>query len=163
MTLYLVIFTCIISILGFYNPTITEKLIFEPYTVKRKHQWYRFVTCGLLHADFIHLAINMFVLYSFGQAVEHYYMFAFGYPKSVFMYLLLYVSAVAVANISTYYKFQNTSNYRSLGASGAVSAVVFVFILFRPYEKIYLYGLLGLPAIVWRGVYDLFVVYECKS
>ncbi|MCE2787783.1 MAG: rhomboid family intramembrane serine protease [Bacteroidota bacterium] len=159
MTFYIVIITCIVSILGFYNQVLTNQLIFEPYVVHKYKQWYRFFTCGLLHADFIHLAVNMFVLYSFGNAVEQYYSMAFGHPKSIFMYLLLYISSIGAANVSTYQKYLNSSNYRSLGASGAVSAIVFVFILFRPYQKIYLYGLIGLPAIVWGIVYMIYSWY----
>ena len=159
MTFYIVIITCIVSILGFYNQALTNQIIFEPYAVHRYKQWYRFFTCGLLHADFIHLAVNMFVLYSFGNAVEQYYAIAFGYPKSIMMYLLLYVSAIGAANVSTYQKHMHSSNYRSLGASGAVSAIVFVFILFRPYQKIYLYGLIGLPAIVWGITYMAYSWY----
>lgn len=160
MTLPIVIITSIISILGFYNQSLNNSLIFHPYSIKhRPHQWYRFFSCGLLHADFMHLAVNMFVLYSFGQAVEYYYSFAFGDTKSMWMYLLLYISSVGAANVSTYQKHQHDGHYHSLGASGGVSAVMFAFILFNPYEKIYLYGLLGLPAIVWGVAYLFYSWY----
>lgn len=159
MTIYIVILTCIISISAFYNQQLNNQLIFHPYSIKHHKQWYRFFSCGVLHADFMHLGVNMFVLYSFGQAVEMYYISAFGYPKSIFMYLLMYVSAIGAANVSTYQKYHEVSSYRSLGASGAVSAVVFAYILFRPYDKIYLYGLLGLPAIVWGVAYMVYSWY----
>ena len=137
-------------------------LIFEPFSIKHYKQYYRYVTCGMLHADFFHLFVNMFVLYSFGQAVEYYYAKLFGQAAPL-IYLALYVSAIFVSNISTYYKYQNDSSYRALGASGAVSAVVFTSILFNPYAKIYLYGIVGLPGILLGVAYLGYSYYMTKK
>ncbi|MCU0442820.1 MAG: rhomboid family intramembrane serine protease [Bacteroidia bacterium] len=156
MTIYIIIITCAISFIGFSNPAFLQALLFEPYSINQNKQYYRFVTGGFLHADWMHLFVNMLVLYSFGQAVEYYYDGLFGtYSDAVFV--LLYVSAIFAANVSTYFKHQNNSSFRSLGASGAVSAIVFAFILFAPYQKLYLFFALPLPAIVY-GI--LYLVYE---
>jgi membrane associated rhomboid family serine protease len=152
MTIYIIVATVIISLLCFNNHSLNAKLIFNPYLVKHYKEWYRMVTSGFQHADFLHLFINMFVLLSFGRAVEDYYALAFG-TYSQWIFLLLYISAIFAANVSTLYKYQNNSAYNALGASGAVSAVVFTSILFNPFNKIYLYGIIGLPGIVWAVIY----------
>lgn len=161
MTLYIIIVTCIVSFVGFSQPNVLNALIFEPFSIKNYKQYYRYVTCGLLHADFFHLFVNMFVLYSFGQAVEYYYAKLFG-ELSWLVYLLLYVTSIFAANVSTYFKHQNNSGYRSLGASGAVSAVVFAFILFDPFQKLYVFMAIPLPAIVYGFLYLGYEYYMSK-
>lgn len=156
MTIYIIIFTCAISLIGFSNPVFLNALLFEPYSINQRKQYYRFITGGLLHADWMHLFVNMLVLYSFGQAVEYYYAGLFGRFSSI-IYLLLYSSAIFAANVSTYFKHQHNAGFRSLGASGAVSAIVFAFILFAPYQKLYVFFALPLPAIVY-GI--LYLAYE---
>lgn len=161
MTLYIIIITAAISLIAFSQPRVMNALIFDPIAIKHQKQYYRFVTCGLLHADFFHLFVNMFVLYSFGQAVEYYYGKVFG-SNAELVYLTLYVTSIFAANVSTYYKQQNNPSYHSLGASGAVSAVVFASILFAPFNKIYLYGIIGLPGIVLGGLYLAYSYYMSK-
>ena len=77
MTTIFIIVTVIVSALAFQNHSLYQKLIFNPYTINTQKQWYRFFSSGLIHADVIHLAINMIVLYSFGSIVEFYYAEAF--------------------------------------------------------------------------------------
>jgi membrane associated rhomboid family serine protease len=161
MTLYIIIFTSLLSLIGFSQPKIVNALVFEPFSIKQFRQYYRFVTCGLLHGDFFHLFVNMFVLYSFGQAVEYYYSKLFGEAASI-VFFTLYVTSIFAANVSTYFREQNNHSYRSLGASGAISAIVFTSILFNPYAKIYLYGIIGLPGIVLGIVYLFYSYYMSK-
>jgi membrane associated rhomboid family serine protease len=163
MTLYIIIITAAISLLAMQKPEITDRFVFQPYMVKHHKQWYRYITCGFLHGDLFHLFVNMFVLYSFGQTVEIYYKRVFGGEISWLIYILLYISSIFAANVSTYMKHQNDPQYRSLGASGAVSAVVFASILFNPYAKIYLYGIIGLPGIVLGLAYLGYSYYMGKK
>lgn len=162
MTLYIVIITALVSLTAFSNQQILSKLIFNPYSVKNFNQWYRIITCGLLHADFLHLFINMFVLYSFGMAVEQYYSFVFG-NAAPYLFLLMYVSSIFAANVSTYFRYQNDLHYNSLGASGAVSAVLFTSILFAPYQPVYFYGFIKLPGIVMGVAYLIYSYYMTKK
>lgn len=162
MTLYIIIITCIVSLIALAQTSIIDQFVFSPYMVNQSKQWYRFVTCGLLHGDLLHLAVNMYVLYSFGNAVEYYYAIAFGH-NSTMIYITLYVSSIFAANVSTYYKHKNNPDYRSLGASGAVSAVVFASILFDPFSKIYLYGIIGLPGIILGIIYLGYSYYMGKK
>lgn len=133
ITLILVIITCIVSIGAFSNQKVMDDLIFYPPYVKRKNQWYRMITHGLLHADAAHLIFNMLALYSFGTVLETLFKAdcLFG-ENGKWVYLLLYVSALVVASIPDLIKHHDNYYFRSLGASGAVSAVVFSTILIHP-------------------------------
>lgn len=158
MTLYIILITAIVSLTCFNNGTLYHKLILNPYQVKHRNEWYRMLTSGFMHADYIHLLVNMFVLYSFGRNVEAYYANIFGRSGDI-VYVVLYLSAIVAANASTQFKYQNSSYYNSLGASGAVSAILFTSILFDPLESILLYGIIKLPGIIWAIIYMAYSVY----
>ena len=162
MTLYIVIITAVISLIALRNGDLMSKLIFDPYIIKHRGQWYRFISSGFLHANLMHLFVNMFVLYSFGQETEFYYDHYYGHSRGPLLFVLMYLSAMVAASASTYYKYQNSVSYRSLGASGAVSAVVFARILFNPYGKVYLYGILGLPGVLLGAGYLAYSYYMSK-
>jgi membrane associated rhomboid family serine protease len=159
ITLSIIVLTCLISASAFNNSKILDDLIFWPPAISIRHQYYRFITCGLIHADVMHLAFNMFTLYSFGRVMEAYYMGVLGLPH--YFYLLLYVGGLIVANIPTYLKRRDDYNYRSLGASGAVCAVMFSFILLRPWERLYLI-VLPVPAIVFAVLFLVYSVYMSR-
>jgi membrane associated rhomboid family serine protease len=144
LTLIIIIVTCIVSFTAFSNPKITDDLIFYPPAITRQNQWYRFITCGLIHADIGHLAFNMISFYMFGDLVEQYFVQIFN-EKGKLIYLGMYVSALIVCMIPTYLKNKDNYYYRSLGASGAVSAVVFVGVFLAPLNKI---GLFIIPPII---------------
>lgn len=154
MTLYIIVITAIISIIAFYKPEVMDRLMFQPYMVKHHKQWYRYVSCGFIHADMVHLVVNMYTLYLFGEAVDFYYGAVFGKNASL-MYVLLYVSSIFAANVSTYMKYQDVPSYRSLGASGATSAIVFTAILFRPYD-LKIWGLPGFLVGIGYLVYSYY-------
>ncbi len=137
MTLILIIATAALSIPAFKNAELSFRAVFYPFRIKRFGEYYRFITSGFLHNNWMHLIVNMFVLYSFGPYLESFYTHYYGWKGRVF-YLLFYVSAISIANISTYFKFKDREYYRSLGASGAVSAVVFAFIFFNPQARLML-------------------------
>jgi membrane associated rhomboid family serine protease len=159
-TLIIIIVTCLVSVTAFYNPEELEKLILWPAVMKSRRQYYRFVTAGFIHADWMHLAFNMITLYYFGRAVEVYFRQLFG-PG---VYLLFYLAAMVVADIQTYLKYREDYGYRALGASGAVSAVLFAAILFNPWAKIYLFFIpIGIPAFIFGGLYLIFCVYMSRK
>jgi membrane associated rhomboid family serine protease len=162
MTIYILIITIIVSIIAFQNSELMGKLIFNPYNVKNHNEWYRFITSGFIHADFIHLAVNMFVLYSFGQVVEMYYDITFG-NKGWYYFLFLYIGGLLISILPTYAKHKDNPGYNGLGASGAVSAVLFASIIFGPLEKICLYGILCLPSIIMGTLYLFYSYYMDKK
>lgn len=140
ITLIIIITTCIVSFIAFSNHKLLDQFIFYPPAVRRG-QWYRFFSCGLIHADWGHLIFNMIALYFFGEAVEFKFVEAFG-PLGRLVYLGMYVLALAASVIPTYINNKDNYHYRSLGASGGVSAVIFAGILFFPLAGI---GLFFIP------------------
>ena len=144
ITLYITIITVAVSILAMYNEELMDKLIFHPHTVANHKEWYRFISSGFIHADFMHLAFNMFSFYMFGDYVEQFFRNLFGEAGKL-IYLLLYISALVVCLIPTYYQHKKQYYYKSLGASGAVSAIVFAGIFLMPTMQI---GFFIIPAII---------------
>ena len=160
ITIIIIVVTCLITLAGFKNPKVVDELIFWPPAITEKHQYYRFITCGLIHADYIHLLFNMLTLYFFGTIMEAYYQGQLGLQK--WYYLALYIGALIVSNIPTYLKHRKDYNYRSLGASGAVSAVLFAFILLRPWQRIIVL-VFPVPAIVYGGLFLVYSMYMSKK
>jgi membrane associated rhomboid family serine protease len=144
ITTIIIIITALISIGGFSNQKIIEDLIFYPPAVSQRNQWYRFFTCGLIHADVGHLIFNMLSLYLFGRFVEDTFTQIFA-ENGKWLYLLMYVTSLFVCLLPTYFKNRNNYHYRSLGASGAVSAVVFAGLLLAPDVQV---GFFIIPPII---------------
>jgi membrane associated rhomboid family serine protease len=151
ITTIIIIITALISIGGFSNQKIIDDLIFYPPAVSQKNQWYRFITCGLIHADWGHLIFNMMSFYLFGRNLEIYFVQIFGNTGKL-LYLLLYVTALIVSVLPTYFRHRSNYHYRSLGASGAVSAVIFASILFDPMTGI---GLFFIPIYIAGFLFGL--------
>jgi membrane associated rhomboid family serine protease len=148
ITLIIIVVTTLVSISAFSNQRLMDDLIFYPPSVKRG-QWYRFFSCGLIHADIGHLLFNMYVLYVFGAGqsktgVEYKFIGIFG-ENGKWVYLLMYLLALGACLLPTYSKNKDNYHYRSLGASGAVSAVVFTKILLEPINGM---GLFFIPIYI---------------
>ncbi|OOR92469.1 rhomboid family intramembrane serine protease [Moraxella caviae] len=154
-TTAIIIITVLISLAAWQNPKIMGRLIFDPIRVNRYKQFDRFVTHGFVHADGMHLLFNMFTLYFFGRVIERFYIERFGSLG----FVIFYVLAIIVAMIPTYLKHKHNSRYLSLGASGGVSAVLFAFVLFAPWQTLYFFGVLPIPAIVFAVLYTAYSVY----
>lgn len=144
ITIIIIIITVIISIAAFRSEKLMDDLMFYPPAVTQKKQYYRFITCGFIHADIAHLFFNMYVLYMFGNMTEEIFSAIFGnYGK--LLYITMYVLALVACLIPSFQKNRNNPDYRSLGASGAVSSVVFAYIMFNPMAPM---GLLFIPVYI---------------
>jgi membrane associated rhomboid family serine protease len=142
--------TVVVSWMAFGNPRLLDRLILWPPAIDRQKQYDRLLTHGFIHADWSHLLFNMLTLFFFGGVVERWFAQAAG-PIA---YVLFYVSAIVVAILPTYSQHRHDARYRSLGASGAVAAVMFVFILLEPWSKIYIFFIpIGIPAVVYAVMY----------
>ena len=139
-----------------------RKWIFNPYSVNEYNQYYRFITSGFIHNDSIHLFFNMFVLWMFGEKIEYAFSSIFG-STGILLYVALYILGIIISDLPTYFKHKNHAYYNALGASGGVSSVLFSYILFAPSNKLYLYGLIGLPGIVWAALYIIYSIYMGKQ
>jgi membrane associated rhomboid family serine protease len=158
ITVIIVLITAFVSIGGFSNQRVIDDLIFYPPAITRRKQWYRFFSCGLIHADFLHLAFNMYALYSFGTNVElgikyrsgveiiqdNGFIQIFGVTQGKILYLAMYILALGFCLLPTFLRHKNNYHYRSLGASGAVSAVIFAGMILEPRTGV---GLIFIPGV----------------
>ena len=139
------------------------QLRFNAYEIHNRKQGYRFLSYGLVHADGLHLFVNMYVLYSFGNWVEFFFSQYFQ-ERSTLYFILLYVGALFASVIPAYEKHKNHSYYNAVGASGAISAIVFSSILFDPLAPM---GLLLIPfhfpAVVFGVAYLVYSYYMAKK
>lgn len=161
ITLFLVAATVIISLMAFNNHRIIEQFVFWPYRMWRDGEWHRLITCGFIHADWGHLIFNMIALYSFGVFVEQ----AFSYllPMGVTLYIIMYFLAIVTADIYNLYMRKDDYSYRSLGASGGGSAIIFASILINPFSGIYLFFIpIAIPAVIFGPLYLAYCVYMAK-
>ena len=163
ITIIIVVLTCITSIMAFKNLSQRQKLIFSPYAIKRTGEWYRFISSGFIHGDGMHLAINMFVLFQFGQIIEDFYGHTFGGFGNI-LYLVLYFGSMIIAHLYSFFKHQDNAYYGSLGASGAVSGIVMAYMLIAPLNKIYLFFIpIGIPIVIAGTLYLIWSWYASQN
>lgn len=163
VTLIILLLTCVISFTAFSNEKLTNDLIFYPPAITNNNQWYRFITCGLIHADFMHLAFNMYTFYIFGNLVERTFVDIFDSSGKA-LYTILYVSSLVACLLPTYFKHKNDGYYRSLGASGAVSAVIFAGIVLYPTMGLRIFPIpLDIPAFIFGPLYLIVSAYLAKK
>jgi len=153
-TLVILVVTCAISFIAFNNQKLLADLILWPPAIKRGGQYWRLLTHGFIHADGMHLLFNMITLYFFGGLIEH---FMAGYIGT-FGFVAFYLSAIVVAILPTYMRNVDNPAYRSLGASGGVSAVLFAFVLLQPWQIIYVF-FIPCPAILFAVIYIAYSIY----
>ncbi len=162
VTLIIIAATVIVSIGAFQNAQLFDKLRFDPYSMRINKDWHRFFSYALLHADWGHLLINMFVLFSFGRNVELLFELFFG-NKAMLYFILLYVGGVFISVIPSFEKHKDNPYYVAVGASGAVSAVLFSSILMYPQGKIiFLLFPVPIPAFVFGILYLIFSAYMAR-
>ncbi|HTX88836.1 MAG TPA: rhomboid family intramembrane serine protease [Bacteroidales bacterium] len=162
ITWIIIAVTAVVSILAINQRELFDRLKFNAYDVKHGNQWYRFFTYGLLHAGYFHLFINMIVLWSFGGIVEKYFELYFPTKHSLY-YLLLYGGGLILSIIPAFGKHKNDVFYNSVGASGAVSAVIFSSIVLYPLGKIYFFFVpIGIPAPIFGILYLAYEAYMSR-
>ncbi|HOY19208.1 MAG TPA: rhomboid family intramembrane serine protease [Haliscomenobacter sp.] len=181
-TTALLVLTGLISWQAFNNRDMYLKLMFVPYEMKRKNDYFRFLTHGMVHADVNHLLFNLITLYSFGIGVEFYFQQYFGQQVGIILYLLFYFSGIILSSLPDYYRHQDNPGYRAVGASGGVAAIVFGYIFMNPWDRVFwvvpagLYGVLyiiysaymdrnsndniGHNAHLWGSLYGIVFVYS---
>ena len=165
ITILIVILSVLTSVAAFRREKLFYKLDLSPTRIVHQKEYYRIFTHAFLHADYFHLGINMLVLYSFGRYVEQIFSqlesagLIFSGP---FFYILLYVIGIVLASVSTISRQRNNESYSAVGASGAVSAIVFSYIFFAPLEKIYFYMVLPIPGILFGVLYLIYSSYMSR-
>src|SRR6478752_2066488 len=162
LTTGIIAITSVISWFAASKPIVLQRLMMNPHRITRNNEYYRFVTSGLIHANFSHLLWNMFSLYFFGNVVEQYFTFIFG-EASPYIFVGFYVLAIVVSDLPTYFKNRNHPAYNSLGASRGVAAVIFASVLFQPLEKICFYFVFCLPGFILAMGYVVYSYYSGKK
>ncbi len=166
MTIIIIIATAIVSFLAFNNSAIMNRLLLSPYQVVHKKEWHRVITHAFVHGDYVHLIVNMIVLLSFGLGVEKIFneLFRLEIIRNVTVHFLtLYFGGVIISCLSTLRKHKHNFYYQGVGASGAVSAIVFTSIFFRPLDKLYIMGILPVPAIAFGVGYLIYSQYMSRK
>jgi membrane associated rhomboid family serine protease len=154
ITLVIIAITCIVSFMAFKNSRLMNDLNLWPPAIDRQREYHRLVTYGVVHADFGHLLFNMFTLFFFGRVMEGFFTNQLG----TLGFALFYIGGLVISILPTYLKNRNNPNYRSLGASGAVSAVLFAFILLAPWSRIIVL-VIPMPAIIYAVLYTGYSIY----
>lgn len=162
---YLIIFvTALISVAALYQQELFNRLKFNAWMIHEKKQTYRFFTYGLVHAGWLHLIVNMFVLYSFGGYVEQTFKVIFGPGKGLLNYGMLYVGGIIFATLLDFGKQKNNPLYDAVGASGAVAAVLFSSILLMPTSTLFIFPIpFPIPAWLFGILYMIYSVYMSRK
>lgn len=147
----IILLTVLVSYQAFKDSILFSKLMFNPYLIHHYKQVHRIVTHGFVHADTPHLLFNMFSLYIFGEHIEYVFTQLFG-KIGLLYFVLLYLGGMIFSSFSSYIKYYNKPNYNAIGASGAVSSVVFAFILIYPIQKI---GIFFIPPFIPGWIFGL--------
>jgi membrane associated rhomboid family serine protease len=161
ITYTLIAITIVISLMAFNRPDMLMKYMMNPYRVQNQKQYYRFITSGFLHQDYGHLFFNMFSFYFFGGTMERTFQETFG-PLGNIYFIALYLLAIVVSDIPSYFKHKNNPGYNSLGASGGVAAVIFASVIFQPLDKICIY-FLCLPGFILGTLYLVYSYFQGRK
>lgn len=162
LTYILIAITVIISLYAMNNRDIMYKFMMNPYAVMHRGQYFKLLTSGFIHKDYTHLILNMLSFFFFGPTLEDEFAQAFGAASPVY-FILLYVLAIIVSDLPTLFKHRNNPGYNSLGASGAVSAVIFACILFEPLLTLTLYFAIPIKGFIFAALYIIYSYVSSKQ
>lgn len=163
ITYIILAITCFVSYKAFEDHELKRNFLFNGYFIKHKREHYRFLSHGIIHADWLHLGFNMYVLYNFGTIVEPAFMTLFGETQGELYFVLLYVGGLIVSSIYSYLKHQDNIHYNSLGASGAVSGVLYACIAIFPTAEFTVLIIPRVPAWIFGIIYLLYSNYMAKK
>ena len=150
------VFTIITSLYAFYDNSVYGKFMLHPYSVSKGQNVYTLITSGLIHADWMHLFFNMFTFVAFAFTLER--------LMGSWQFGLLYFLGLVLSDIPTVFKHKDNFHYNSLGASGAISAVLFSFILFNPTSGIrILFIPFDIPAYIFGFLYLIYCAYASRN
>jgi membrane associated rhomboid family serine protease len=136
-------------------PSIIERNLLRPYNVVKRREYSTLITCGFVHADFGHLFFNALTLYFFGPNLEY----RIGTPRFVALYFI----GLLISSLGTVIKQKNNPDYASLGASGAILAVLFAYIVYFPTQVLYLYFAIPIPAVLFAFGYLAYTIWASKN
>ena len=163
ITILIIILTCLVSYQGFNQAGLFDQFKHHPYAEQQDKEYIRLLTAGFLHGSWTHLLINMFVFYQFGEYVENYLVMSMGGLFGRLVYLLIYLTVIPLANIPTMIKHRDHPGFASIGASGAVSGILFMFIVLNPWAMLGIFFVIPCPAIVAGVLYLIYSSWASKN
>ncbi len=164
ITKIIAVIVFLVSFQGFNDISLFERFNHSPYRVVHYKEYYRLLTSGFLHGSWVHLLVNLFVFWQFGEAVEVYIFYAaFGKVIGMFLYLALVLISIIVANIHSTLEYKNNYNYGSIGLSGAVSAILFASVLYAPWNWLGFMIIIPIPALVFAVLYLWYSNWASKN
>ncbi len=162
ITWFIIGITVLISYLAFQNASLMSKLQFNAAQIIHQNEYYRLVSHAFIHANWAHLGVNMLVLYFFGRNIESYFGYYFGRSANAY-FVVLYFGGILASNIWSLIKNRNNYYYNAVGASGAVSAVLFTSIFFDPWNLLYFFAVIPVPGILFAVGYLIYSYYMSRK
>jgi len=162
ITWFIIGITVLISYMAFQNANLMAKLQFNAAQIIHQKEYYRLVSHAFIHANWTHLGVNMLVLYFFGRNIESYFDYYFGRSANAY-FVLLYFGGILASNIWSLAKNRNNYYYNAVGASGAVSAVLFTSIFFDPWNLLYFFAVIPIPGILFAVGYLIYSYYMSRQ
>lgn len=154
-SLCLLIANLVLSVLAFLFPELWRFLALEPYRMVRTHQYHQVITSGFIHGDMMHLLFNLLTFFYFGPALEAEHL-------GGQYFLIIYLISLLVGNLVPLIKYRNNPNYVAIGASGAVSGIVFSFCLFNPMATFYVFFAIPMPAFLFAILYVFYSAFAMR-
>ncbi len=158
----LVINVFIFGYAAFVDPQVIGRLSFRPRQILDNKEYYRFISAGFTHFELWHIAFNMITLYYFGPLLELRFVDLFGPWVGMVMYVVLYIGSELAAHAVTMYYHKDDPYYSAIGASGAVSGIVFAFCLYQPFAQLRLFFAIPIPALIFAVLYVVGSIYAMK-
>ncbi len=154
---FIFVLTLLVSLAGLYvQPVILEKAVLRPYWLVRRREYEKLVTSGLVHADLMHLGFNMLTFYFFAFPLER--------RIGSLPFVLLYLLGLVASELGTYVKHRDNPDYATLGASGAISAVLFAYIVYYPDTELFLFLVpIPIPAPLFAVAYLAYTLWSARQ
>ena len=159
MSYLFIAITVIVSLIFFGRRELVSRFSFNAYAILKRKELYRLITHGFIHADMSHLFVNMFTFYFFGVYMESVFS-NIGFSR--WMFIGLYFGGMIFSSLYDLIKYRDNVYYQSIGASGAVSAILFASIIFNPWGKILLFAVIPIPGIIFGVLYLIYCRYMSK-
>lgn len=151
------------SLYAFSNPDIYRKLMLHPYSIHRnKERMYTILTSAMIHKDWMHLLFNMITFYYFAFGLEAIFVAQSG-PIGHLYFAAIYIASLVLSDLATLKQHKNNPHYFSLGASGAVCAVLFSFILFQPKMTLGIFMIIPMPAYIFAVLFLVYCIWAAKK
>jgi membrane associated rhomboid family serine protease len=163
VTIIIAIITFLISYRCFQDQGLMHRLKHYPYAENKNKEYYRLLSSGFVHGDWTHLIINLYVFYEFGSVVEKIFTMIHGELMGRIWFVILYFGALIISDLPTLIKHKNNPSFASIGASGAVSGILFAYILFEPWSMLALFFIIPIPAIVFAVLYLIYSSWAEKN